>query len=65
MVFFAENDGVVPAPNHRLGALRCGGHGHEVAGLDSLGPRRWEHRCISNGAQPPVAEHFAFSFSNA
>jgi hypothetical protein len=25
---FAENDGVIPAPDHRLSAVRCGGDGY-------------------------------------
>ena len=30
--FFAEHDGVIPPPDHHLGAVACGRDGYQVAG---------------------------------
>jgi hypothetical protein len=36
---FAEDDGVIPPPDHNLGAVRRGRDSYEVTRGDSLGPR--------------------------
>jgi len=45
---FAEHDGVVPPPDHRLSAVRRGRDGYQVTGRHPLRPRRRERLGVSN-----------------